>query len=216
MQSSGGAQRDGSLEQRELLLLSQLLAAPSRLYFLLEIFLFGAGMSIIEKCLFVYAIDELGASPLLCGLTVLSTTLPELPVFYLGDGLIRRIGRDACFVIALAAYALRVGAYCLLSTGFATPLLLIELLHGIIYALGWLVAVDYWREQVPAAADAGAVPPLLCACRARAARRSRGRRGAGGRAAAGATAAAAPPRSARRRRARTGSPTRPTRPPSGR
>ena len=107
-------------------------------------------MSIIEKCLFVYAIDELGASPLLCGLTVLSTTLPELPVFYLGDGLIRRIGRDACFVIALAAYALRVGAYCLLSTGFATPLLLIELLHGIIYALGWLVAVDYWREQVPA------------------------------------------------------------------
>ena len=127
----------------------RVIALPRRLFFLFEMILFGAGLAVIEKCLFVFAMTELGASAELCGLTVLSTTIPELPVFYLGHKLLRRLGRDTCFLIVIIAYTIRVGSFCLLRPENVEMLLLIEILHGVIYGLGWLIAVDFWREDIP-------------------------------------------------------------------
>jgi hypothetical protein len=62
----------------------------------------------VERFLFIYLIDELGASTLLCGGTVLLTVLFEIPIFHYYDKIERTIGRGGVLTVAYICYVIRV------------------------------------------------------------------------------------------------------------
>ena len=65
----------------------------------------------VERFLFIYLIDELGASTALCGGTVLLTVLFEIPIFHYYDKIETSIGRGGVLTIAYICYVVRVFGY---------------------------------------------------------------------------------------------------------
>ena len=117
--------------------------------FLVELGLLGVGFTLVEKFIFVYAIDELGASPSLCGYSVAITVLFEIPIFHFGEWLLRWLGHDAMLWLSVLSYALRVFGYTRLRASTVWYLLALEPFHGITYGLAWTAAVDKMKCEVP-------------------------------------------------------------------
>ena len=78
---------------------------------LCEVAVLGFGVGVAEKLIFAYVVNELGGSPALCGYGVACMSATNIPLFFLSSRLLRLCGRDALFLVATAAYALRVAAY---------------------------------------------------------------------------------------------------------
>lgn len=85
------------------------------LFFFFEMAIFGSGMAVVERLLFVYLQDDLGASTTLCGLTVGVTVVFEIPIFYYGDWLMQKLHHDGMFLVAMICYIFRVFGYTLLT-----------------------------------------------------------------------------------------------------
>jgi len=68
--------------------------------FLFETCIVGAGVGVVERLLFVYMRNDLGASVSLCGLSVGVTVVFEIPLFYYAGPLMEKIGRNGCLAIA--------------------------------------------------------------------------------------------------------------------
>eukprot|EP00586_Coscinodiscus_wailesii_P020939 CAMPEP_0172493484 /NCGR_PEP_ID=MMETSP1066-20121228/24947_1 /TAXON_ID=671091 /ORGANISM="Coscinodiscus wailesii, Strain CCMP2513" /LENGTH=492 /DNA_ID=CAMNT_0013263685 /DNA_START=198 /DNA_END=1676 /DNA_ORIENTATION=- len=114
--------------------LVRLLLRPRVGVFCLELVLVGAAMGTVESLLFIYLVDDLGASTLLCGLSVGVTVLLELPIFWNADLLIRRMGHDGMVALAMACFAFRAYGYTLLTPESVTWVLCLEVMHGITFA----------------------------------------------------------------------------------
>jgi PPP family 3-phenylpropionic acid transporter len=125
------------------------LLRPSMLFFLFEIALFGAGMAVVERLLFIYLKDDLGGNTTLCGLTVVVTVIFELPIFMYADRFLRVCGHHGLFIIAMASHTTRVFCYTLLTPATVYAVLPIEVTHGITYACMWTAAVEYAKHGVP-------------------------------------------------------------------
>jgi MFS family permease len=72
-------QQDESGSVVQLLLLA---TRPRVTFFLLEVIIVGIGMGTVERLLFLYMVDDLQASTLLCGASVGVNVLLELPIFW--------------------------------------------------------------------------------------------------------------------------------------
>ena len=118
------------------------LFTPRALAFFGEMFVMGAAASVVEKLLFLFLVNDLGASTTLCGLSVGVTVILEIPLFCASDVLLKRLGHDAMMLIAMAAYIVRVYCYCLLTPATRHWILALECLHGITFALLWSAAVE--------------------------------------------------------------------------
>ena len=116
---------------------------------LVEVAWIGAAMSLVDSFLFVYLQNELQASTLLCGWTVGVTVLFELPIFWSSSFLLKRVGHDLLFLMALVAYATRVIGYTLLEPSTVYWVLSLEVLHGITFASMWTASVDYSATVAP-------------------------------------------------------------------
>jgi len=125
------------------------LIRPRMLFFLFQMMIFGALMSVIERLLFLYIENELHGSTLLCGVTVAITILFELPVFYFAGPLTRKLGRHGMFAVAMVSQTVRLFGYTLLTESTRWWILAMETLHGITFACMWSVAVDYARAMLP-------------------------------------------------------------------
>jgi MFS family permease len=122
---------------------------PRFLLFLAYTTFLGFLFCLVESFLFVYLTNELNAAPLLCGLSVGVTVTMELPIFAQAPAILKRLGHDAMFMLALLAYAVRAYGYTRLRIESVWWVLALEVLHGITFGLGWTAAVDRVRAAVP-------------------------------------------------------------------
>lgn len=125
------------------------LCEPWFLLFLLEALCVGMGVGVVERLLFVYLKGSLGASTLLCGLSVFATVLIEMPLFYYSGYFMKRFGRNACMAAAYLAYWTRVLGYTFLTPANVQLVLLCELTHGITFAFLWTAYVETARQLAP-------------------------------------------------------------------
>ena len=117
--------------------------------FLLDVFLLGAGMSIVEGLLFLFFRTSLGASNSLLGLTVVMTCAFEIPLFKVGASLLRRFTPTQLMIGAHAAYVLRVFGYTFVPADMPGLVLLLEPCHGVTYALYQLTSVTTLGRLAP-------------------------------------------------------------------
>lgn len=127
------------------------LCRPSVLAFYAECIVFGSGMAVVERLLFIYLIRDLGGSVTLAGGTVACTVLLELPIFHYADWLLRNIGHHFLICCSMTAYFTRVYGYTLLTPETVYYILPLECLHGITFASFWISAVDYTKAISPPA-----------------------------------------------------------------
>jgi len=118
-------------------------------WFFLIVIVFGMGLGVIDKLLFVYLTTDLQASTSFCGLSVAVTVIVEIPLFHYGRVLLTYFGRDRMLGAALAAYIIRVFGYTLLTPTTVWWILPLEVLHGLGFSNVWLVSIDYSSEVVP-------------------------------------------------------------------
>jgi len=117
--------------------------------FLLEMLIMGIGMGVVEKLLFVYLKESLGATTVLCGTSVLMTVSMEIPIFYAMDWLNRKFGYSMLMMIAQISYIIRVYGYTLLQPETKNWIILIEVLHGFTFGFLWVGAKEYQRIITP-------------------------------------------------------------------
>lgn len=139
--------------------LAVLLCRPRVLVFFLELVIMGAGMGTVESLLFLYLINDLGASTMLCGLSVGVTVMLEIPLFWWSKWFIERMGHDGMFAVAMLCFVIRVVGYTWLTPSTVSWVLLLEVMHGITFALFWTAAMDIskvlslqtkgWNTTVP-------------------------------------------------------------------
>ena len=121
------------------------------LFWLLELMVIGAGMSLVDSFLFVHLQSDLGASATLCGWTVGVTVLMEIPIMGHGAALLKQCGQDVLWLVGLVAYAVRVWGYTLLTPQTVSWVLGLEILHGITFGCVWIASVDYAATVAPPA-----------------------------------------------------------------
>ena len=86
-------------------------------------------------------LQELHASTLLCGLSVVVTVIFELPIFHYAKYLLAKFGTRKMILLGQAAWVVRAVFYANMSV--AWTVLLIEPLHGVTFALVWTAATQH-------------------------------------------------------------------------
>lgn len=119
------------------------------LFWLIEVALVGAAMSLVDNFLFVYLQNDLHATTVLCGWTVGVTVLFELPIFWCSKFLLQRVGHDGLFLISLSAYSTRVFGYTMLRPSTVHWVLPLEVFHGVTFACALVASVDYSAAVAP-------------------------------------------------------------------
>lgn len=117
--------------------------------FFTEVFVFGIGVTVVERLLFIYLQSELGASTTLCGLVVGVTVTLEIPVFLCSKWLLQHVGFDLLILSAQTAYIVRVIGYTLLTPETVWWVLACEALHGFTFACFWIAAVEHVKGISP-------------------------------------------------------------------
>jgi len=108
--------------------------------FFVNIAAIGAGFSMVEGMLFLL-LQELDASTLLCGLSVVVTVIFELPIFHYAKPIMARLGTRRMILLGQFAWVVRAIFYANLR--IAWTVLLIEPLHGVTFALVWTAATQH-------------------------------------------------------------------------
>eukprot|EP00434_Breviolum_minutum_P005320 symbB.v1.2.004692.t1/scaffold269.1/size246462/2 len=130
--------------------------------FFCNITVLGAGFAMVEGMLFLL-LQEMNASTLLCGLSVVVTVIFELPIFARAQWLLSTYGTRKLIVAAQIAWVVRAAFYWQMST--AWMVLLVEPLHGVTFALAWTAAIDFVKKpEVSGEGLEASAQGLLTAC----------------------------------------------------
>jgi predicted MFS family arabinose efflux permease len=127
---------------------------PRTLFFLTEVIVMGAAMATVERLLFLYLVNDLEASTLLCGLSVGVNVLFELPIFWYASKLMALFGHDGLFMMSMVCFVIRVYGYTLLTPSTKWNVLLLEIMHGITFACFWITSTDISKILVHHTRDA--------------------------------------------------------------
>lgn len=114
--------------------------------FLLMILVLGSNWGFIESYLFLYLI-ELKAPNYLLGLTLTVGCLTGVPIMYVADTVIEKMGRPAIFIISFLGYSARHFGYAFMTD----PWLVFpyELLEIFTYQIMWVAAATYCPILAP-------------------------------------------------------------------
>lgn len=118
-------------------------------WFFVLILVFGFGIGVIDKLLFIYLTKELHGSNTFCGATVAVTVVIEIPLFFYGKHILNWLSRDLMIAIALLAYVIRVFGYTFLTPETKWFIIPLEILHGAGFSNVWLVSISYSSDVVP-------------------------------------------------------------------
>lgn len=119
-----------------------LIIKPRVLLFLAEVVIMGAAMATVERLLFLYLVNDLYASTLLCGLSVGVNVLFELPIFWYASSILNYLGSDGMFLVSMICFSIRVFGYTLLTPSTKWWILVLESMHGVTFATFWIVTTD--------------------------------------------------------------------------
>lgn len=116
------------------------------LVFLVTLFINGVAAGVSNNFLFLY-LDELQASESLMGLSLLTATASEIPIFFFGERLLKRFGARGLLLLSLGATVVRMAGYVVMPAAwFVLP---INLLHGLTFSAMWVAAVSYANRAAP-------------------------------------------------------------------
>jgi MFS family permease len=136
-------------EERRRSVLRAFIVSPPFIGLVLQAVFFAAAMGIVERLVFVFLVNELGGSTVLCGMCVFVNVLLEIPVFYNAEVIKQSLGHRAMFSISLVCHVVRLIGYTLLEPHTKLFILLLEALHGITFALMWLYIVQKSNASTP-------------------------------------------------------------------
>ena len=138
-----------------------LITKPRVLFFFVEVVVMGAAMATVERLLFLYLVNDLYASTLLCGLSVGVNVLFELPIFWYASSILKYLGSDGMFLVSMVCFFIRVYGYTLLTPSTKWWILALESMHGVTFATFWIVTTDvskvlidqskgeFWSTTIP-------------------------------------------------------------------
>eukprot|EP00536_Pseudo-nitzschia_multiseries_P007092 jgi/Psemu1/319051/estExt_fgenesh1_pm.C_1600014 len=138
-----------------------LVMRPRVVFFFVEVIVMGAAMATVERLLFLYLVNDLDASTLLCGLSVGVNVLFELPIFWYASSILNYLGSDGMFLLSMTCFVVRVYGYTLLTPSTKWWILALESMHGVTFATFWIVTTDvskvlidkskggYWSTTIP-------------------------------------------------------------------
>jgi PPP family 3-phenylpropionic acid transporter len=115
--------------------------------FLFLAFLGGLGSFSAAAYLFPY-MAELGANESTMGFALTITTLTEMPIFFLGHRLMRKLGSYGLLLLALVLMGIRALLYGAVSTPLMV--LVVQFFGGTMFPAMWLAGVSYADENAPA------------------------------------------------------------------
>jgi len=136
-EDTGGSEIDETAESGSILELVKLAINPRVAGFMLEAVIMGAGMATVERLLFLYLVNDLGASNLLCGISVGVSVSIEIPVFWHAERIMKALGHDGMLAVSMICFFTRVFGYTLLSPETKLLVLPLEATHGVTFALFW-------------------------------------------------------------------------------
>ncbi|CAB9520265.1 expressed unknown protein [Seminavis robusta] len=106
----------------------------------------SAGQSMVDNLIFLY-FEEMGASYLIMGYTIVITIIMELSVSYVAPKLLTVFNYNVWLVIAGLAYIVRVIGYTMIPRNHIWMIWVLELLHGLTFA-GTLTAMAEFAAVV--------------------------------------------------------------------
>lgn len=115
--------------------------------FLLTAFLGGLGSFSAASYLYPY-MAEMGATESTMGLALTLATLTELPIFFFGNLLVKRLTSHRLLMLALVLLGVRALFYALVSSPSAV--LVVQVFGGTLFPALWLAGVTYADEHAPA------------------------------------------------------------------
>ncbi|XP_064096935.1 major facilitator superfamily domain-containing protein 6-like [Macrobrachium nipponense] len=126
--------------------LKKLITKPEIDLFLVMIWVLGCNWGFIESYLFVYLI-ELNAPNYMLGLTLTVGCIVGVPVMYVTDKIVNKLGRHMVFIISFATYAIRQFGYA----NITDPWLVFpfEMLEVFTYQIMWVAAVTFCPILAP-------------------------------------------------------------------
>ncbi|XP_019615384.1 PREDICTED: major facilitator superfamily domain-containing protein 6-like [Branchiostoma belcheri] len=131
--------------------LQKLLRRPNELLFLVIMFIIGSSFGAKANFLFWY-LKDIGGSQLLLGLALMISCMGELPFMFFSGKLIRKIGHQQVFQLALFCYAVKFLSYSLIPSPWWV--LAIEPLHGITFGAMFSASVTYASLIAPPGMEA--------------------------------------------------------------
>lgn len=138
-----------------------LVLKPRVLFFFVEVIIMGAAMATVERLLFLYMVNDLYSSTLLCGLSVGVNVVFELPIFWYASSILQYLGSDGMFLLSMTCFVIRVFGYTLLTPSTKWWILALESMHGVTFATFWIVTTDvskvlideskggFWSTTIP-------------------------------------------------------------------
>ena len=114
--------------------------------FLVMVFIGGIGMAMINTYLFIY-MESLGASKSLMGLALMVASASEILALFFGNQFLRRFGARGLLIIAMTTIGLRLIFYSLTTSTWVV--LLIQLVHGLTFAMILIAGVSYADQVAP-------------------------------------------------------------------
>jgi len=127
--------------------LQQILSSRPVLYFMLLLFLIGFTVSPMNIILNLYY-SEIGGDSSIVGLAFAVQSMTEIPFFFMGFYIVKRIGKERTLMLTIVVMAIRLLLYgC---TGNPTYAIMIGALHGITFSLFLVSIIEIVHDQVPA------------------------------------------------------------------
>mmetsp|Transcript_12530 Transcript_12530/g.26516 ORF Transcript_12530/g.26516 Transcript_12530/m.26516 type:complete len:538 (+) Transcript_12530:164-1777(+) len=129
--------------------------------FMVETVVMGAGMATVERLLFLYLVNDLGSTNLLCGLSVGINVMIEIPIFWYAERIMGVLGHDGMFAMSMICFFTRVYGYTLLTPATRWFVLPLEATHGITFALFWVASTDVTKALINQAGGWNTTIPMV-------------------------------------------------------
>jgi len=110
---------------------------------------FFGGLASVTVASFLYPyMAEMGANETTMGVASLVATLTELPIFFFGDFIIKRIPPRVLFILSLVLMGVRSLLFAAATAPYMA--LIIQVIGGTMFPAMWLAGVAYAEENAPA------------------------------------------------------------------
>jgi PPP family 3-phenylpropionic acid transporter len=116
-------------------------------FFLILALVGGVAFTTINSYLFPY-MEDLGISRSMFGITLLISTIGELPILFFSNRLLKRFGSYRLLILGMILTGVRLLLYAWLR--FPLGIFLFQFLNGMTFPMVWVAGVSYADENAPA------------------------------------------------------------------
>jgi MFS family permease len=132
-------------------------AELNTIIFLVVMLCLEMGQSLTESLEFLFIVEELKSSPLLCGVSVAVAVVLEVPLLYMSEPLLRRIGILLLMLFGIFVFCVRITAFTFITSTNPWLILSVEPLAGVYVALIKMSSVSFMSQAAPKGQEAVAM-----------------------------------------------------------